>query len=152
VPSANDPAQFVANITKLHEKFSKMASDVFGGDGEFVASLDRAIQGVVNHREDDPKQPPKISEKLNKYIDALMKTKKGKSETEIEAMLSKSIVIFRYIDDKDLFQKYYSKMLSNRLIGNLSFSSLFSFIFQIVIIYSGFGGVHDQQNERGLRL
>jgi cullin 2 len=51
-----------------------------------------------------------------------MRTKKGKSELEIETLLSKSIVIFRYIDDKDLFQKYYSKMLSKRLIGNLSFS------------------------------
>lgn len=28
----------------------------------------------------------------------------------------------RYIDDKDLFQKYYSKMLCNRLIWNLSLS------------------------------
>jgi len=46
-------------------------------------------------------------------------------------MLSKSIVIFRYIDDKDLFQKYYSKMLSNRLIGNLSFSSLFFLFFKL---------------------
>lgn len=71
---------------------------------------------MVNHRE-DPKHPPKISEKLNRYIDSLMRTKKGKSEAEIDALLIKSIVIFRYIDDKDLFQKYYSKMLSNRLVG-----------------------------------
>lgn len=119
--TANDPAQFVASITHLHEKFSQMVVSVFATDGEFVASLDRAIQSVVNHRE-DPKQPPKISEKLNRYIDALMRTKKGKTETEIEALLSKSIVIFRYIDDKDLFQKYYSKMLCTRLISNLSFS------------------------------
>jgi cullin 2 len=51
-----------------------------------------------------------------------MRTKKGKTEQEIEGQLTRSIIIFRYIDDKDLFQKYYSKMLCNRLIGNLSFS------------------------------
>lgn len=117
----NDPAQFVTSITNLHEKFTQMVFNIFGGDGEFIASLDRAIQSVVNHR-DDPKQPPKISERLNRYIDSLLKTKKGRSELEIEALLTKSIVIFRYIDDKDLFQKYYSKMLCVRLIGNLSFS------------------------------
>uniref|UniRef100_A0A1I7ZJA8 CULLIN_2 domain-containing protein n=1 Tax=Steinernema glaseri TaxID=37863 RepID=A0A1I7ZJA8_9BILA len=31
-------------------------------------------------------------------------------------MLSNTIVIFRYIEDKDVFQKFYSKMLSSRLI------------------------------------
>ena len=79
-----------------------MVSDVFSGDGEFTISLDRAIQSIVNHRE-DPKQPPKISEKLNRYIDILMRTRKGKTEAEIEAQLSKSILIFRYIDDKVIF-------------------------------------------------
>uniref|UniRef100_A0A914HEE8 Cullin family profile domain-containing protein n=1 Tax=Globodera rostochiensis TaxID=31243 RepID=A0A914HEE8_GLORO len=117
----NDAAEFVSNIQSLHEKFTRMITAIFNGDNEFVAALDRAIQSVVNHRE-DAKQPPKISEKLNRYIDSLMRTKKGKSEAEIDTLLSKSIVIFRYIDDKDLFQKFYSKMLSNRLIGSLSFS------------------------------
>ncbi|KAL7078299.1 hypothetical protein ACQ4LE_002034 [Meloidogyne hapla] len=116
-----DPAQFVGNITDLHTKFTQMVIEVFSGDGEFTISLDRAIQSIVNYRE-DPKQPPKISEKLNRYIDILMRTRKGKTEVEIEAQLSKSILIFRYIDDKDLFQKYYSKMLCTRLIGSLSFS------------------------------
>jgi len=76
-----------------------MVIEIFSGDGEFTISLDRAIQSIVNYRE-DPKQPPKISEKLNRYIDILMKTRKGRTETEIEAQLSKSILIFRYIDDK----------------------------------------------------
>jgi cullin 2 len=105
----------------LHEKFTRLVNNIFDGDGEYIASLDRAIQSVVNNR-DDPKQPPKISERLNRYIDSLMRTKKGKTEQEIEGQLTRSIIIFRYIDDKDLFQKYYSKMLCNRLIGNLSFS------------------------------
>lgn len=105
----------------MHEKFTRLVNNIFDGDGEYIASLDRAIQSVVNNR-DDPKQPPKISERLNRYIDSLMRTKKGKTEQEIEGQLTRSIIIFRYIDDKDLFQKYYSKMLCNRLIGNLSFS------------------------------
>ncbi|KAL3068341.1 hypothetical protein niasHT_030632 [Heterodera trifolii] len=119
----NEPAEFVSNIQLLHEKFTQMISTIFNGDNEFVAGLERAIQSVVNHR-DDPKQPPKISEKLNRYIDSLMRTnsKRGKSEQELDALLSKAILIFRFIDDKDLFQKFYSKMLSNRLIANLSFS------------------------------
>jgi cullin 2 len=61
--SENEPAQFVVHITDLHERFSQMVYNIFAGDGEFIASLDRAIQSIVNHRE-DPKQPPRISERL----------------------------------------------------------------------------------------
>ena len=30
--------------------------------------------------------------------------------------------MFRYIDDKDMFQRFHSKMLSRRLVQNLSIS------------------------------
>ena len=33
------------------------------------------------------------------------------------------ITIFKYIEDKDLFHKYYADFLAQRLIGNSSFSS-----------------------------
>lgn len=32
------------------------------------------------------------------------------------------MVIFKYIDDKDVFQKFYSKMLAKRLVGHMSAS------------------------------
>uniref|UniRef100_A0A915EB78 Cullin-5 n=1 Tax=Ditylenchus dipsaci TaxID=166011 RepID=A0A915EB78_9BILA len=117
-----EPSNFVANIQTLHAKFTKMVEKIFDDDGEFVAALDRALQHVVNYR-DDPKQPPKVAERLNRYIDGLLrKSAKGLNESDIDACLTSAITIFRYIDDKDLFQKYYSKMLSNRLIVNLSLS------------------------------
>lgn len=32
------------------------------------------------------------------------------------------MIIFKYLEDKDVFQKYYSRMLASRLVGNLSAS------------------------------
>lgn len=32
------------------------------------------------------------------------------------------MVVFKFIDDKDVFQKFYSKMLAKRLVGQLSAS------------------------------
>ena len=32
------------------------------------------------------------------------------------------ITVFRYVIDKDLFQRFYTKMLSRRLVQNLSLS------------------------------
>jgi len=32
------------------------------------------------------------------------------------------MVVFKYIEDKDVFQKFYSKMLANRLVQHMSTS------------------------------
>ncbi len=32
------------------------------------------------------------------------------------------MIIFKFIDDKDVFQKFYSQKLASRLVGNLSAS------------------------------
>lgn len=35
------------------------------------------------------------------------------------------MIIFKYIEDKDVFQKFYSKMLAKRLVGHMSASDDF---------------------------
>lgn len=50
----------------------------------------------------------------------LKKSSKGLSDSEIDEKLAKSIIIFKYIDDKDVYQKFYSKMLARRLIHQQS--------------------------------
>ena len=58
---------------------------------------------------------------LAKYCDSLLKkSSKGISESEIDEKLAQSITIFKYIDDKDVFQKFYSRMLAKRLIHQQS--------------------------------
>ncbi|CAB3401704.1 unnamed protein product [Caenorhabditis bovis] len=118
----NVPQQFVENVLTVYNKFNKMKSTVFMDDGEFSSGLDKALQGVVNAKEPGC-NVPKASERLARYTDGLLrKTGKGVSDVDIEEKLSNAIVIFRYIEDKDVFQKYYSKMLATRLIGNYSVS------------------------------
>lgn len=50
----------------------------------------------------------------------MKKSSKGSSESEIDDRLANSITIFKYIDDKDVFQKFYSRMLARRLIHQQS--------------------------------
>uniref|UniRef100_A0A158R5K3 Cullin-2 n=1 Tax=Syphacia muris TaxID=451379 RepID=A0A158R5K3_9BILA len=116
----NVPQQFVDNVLQVYNKFYAMVAEVFADDGDFIGALDKALQAVVNHWEG---QKPKASERLARYTDTLLrKSAKGLSEYEIDARLSQAIIIFRYIDEKDIFQKFYSKMLANRLITNASVS------------------------------
>lgn len=50
--------------------------------------------------------------KLARYCDSLLrKSQKGMSENEIDDKLSASITVFKYLDDKDVFQKFYSRSL-----------------------------------------
>lgn len=46
----------------------------------------------------------------------------GRDETDVEQTLMSIMIVFKYIEDKDVFQKYYSKFLAKRLIMELSAS------------------------------
>ena len=57
---------------------------------------------------------------LARYCDTLLKkSQKGISESEIDDKLSSSITVFKYLDDKDIFQKFYSRNLG-KLYKHLS--------------------------------
>jgi hypothetical protein len=99
----------------------------------------QACRKIVN---ENPvtKNSTKTPELLAKYCDLLLKKgNKNIEENELEEKLnqivkingvsltflihlSTQITIFKYIDDKDVFQKFYSKMLARRLIHGTSVS------------------------------
>jgi len=112
---------FVENILGVHQKYREMIGDTFSGDQAFVGALDKACTAVINHRL--PKQQAKAPELLAKYCDTLLKkSQKGMSESEIDDKLNSSITVFKYLDDKDVFQKFYSRNLGKRLIHQQSHS------------------------------
>eukprot|EP00088_Acartia_fossae_P025136 TRINITY_DN259_c0_g1_i1.p1 TRINITY_DN259_c0_g1~~TRINITY_DN259_c0_g1_i1.p1 ORF type:complete len:742 (+),score=174.52 TRINITY_DN259_c0_g1_i1:927-3152(+) len=112
---------FVENMLNVHKAYRELIQDVFQGDQAFIGALDRACTAVINHRE--PKTPSRSPELLARYCDTLLrKSSKGASESEIEEKLASSIIIFKYLDDKDVYQKFYSRHLGKRLIHMQSHS------------------------------
>ncbi|XP_032821523.1 cullin-2 [Petromyzon marinus] len=117
----NMPTQFVESVLEVHSKYVQLITSVLSGDQQFMSALDKACSAVVNYRE--PKSLCKSPELLAKYCDGMLKkTAKGMTENEVDDKLSNSIVVFKYIDDKDVFQKFYARMLAKRLIHGLSMS------------------------------
>ena len=113
--------QFVENVLTVHKKYHEMIKDDFQGDLAFFGALDKACNAVINHRQ--PKVPSKAPELLARYCDTLLKkSQKGISENEIDDKLASSITVFKYLDDKDVFQKFYSRNLGKRLIHQQSHS------------------------------
>ncbi|ESP02261.1 hypothetical protein LOTGIDRAFT_207667 [Lottia gigantea] len=122
VKGDNIPSQFVESMLEVHNRYKDMIKNVFNGDQQFVGALDKACAHVINYRL-NPKSVCKSPELLSKYCDSLLrKSSKGISETELDDKLASSITIFKYLDDKDIFQRFYSRMLAKRLIYGLSTS------------------------------
>ncbi|XP_076240147.1 cullin 2 [Calliopsis andreniformis] len=116
----NVHTQFVESILHVHHKYSELIKDVFKADQAFVTALDKACSAVVNHRP-VPRQPARAPELLARYCDSLLKkSAKAASEVEVEEKLGRCITVFKYVDDKDVFQKFYARMLAKRLIHQQS--------------------------------
>ena len=116
----NVHTQFVESMLDVHHKYSELIKDVFKNDQAFVTALDKACSAVVNHKP-VPRQPARAPELLAKYCDSLLKRyAKAASEAEVEEKLGRCITVFKYVDDKDVFQKFYARMLAKRLIHQQS--------------------------------
>lgn len=125
--SDNPPKTFVESFIQVYKKHSELITSIFNSDQLFVGALDKACSAIINYRI-NPQQPCRSPELLAKYCDSLLRKpssgfsssgsaiNKSLSETEIDEKLSLSIIVFKYIDDKDIFQKFYSKNMARRLI------------------------------------
>ena len=59
------------------------------------------------------------AELIARYCDTLLR-KSSKNTTEVEEKLDGAIKVFRFLDDKDVFQRFYSRMMAKRLIHKQS--------------------------------
>jgi hypothetical protein len=58
----------------------------------------------------------RTAELLAKFVDTKLKGEKGARDDDVEVMLDKVMVLFRYIGSKDVFEAFYKKDLSKRLL------------------------------------
>ena len=65
----------------------------------------------------------KSPELLAKYVSVLLqKSKNIAKDDELEDTLNQCMIVFKYIEDKDVFQKFYSGLLAKRLVNHMSAS------------------------------
>lgn len=121
----NDPKVYVTTILEVHKKYNQLVMDAFSNDAGFVASLDKACGKFINNNSITriANTSTKSPELLAKYCDVLLKkSSKNPEELELEDTLNQVMIVFKYIEDKDVFQKFYSKMLAKRLVQHMSAS------------------------------
>lgn len=119
---AMDPKAYVDSLLSVYVRYEKLVKDAFKGEAEFVRSLDNACKEFVNRNSVCKSNTTRSPELLAKYTDALLKRSGKDEEGDMEETQTRIMTIFRFIEDKDVFQKFYQKMLAKRLIHAASTS------------------------------
>ncbi|KAF6841957.1 Cullin family protein [Colletotrichum plurivorum] len=118
-----EPKVYVDALLEIHSQYSGLVTRAFDGEAEFTRSLDNACREFINRNEVCKSGSNKSPELLAKYTDVLLrKSSTGIEEGELENTLVQIMTVFKYIEDKDVFQKFYSRMLARRLVNSNSSS------------------------------
>jgi cullin 3 len=107
---------WVEEVLQLKAKYDRLWEQAFRKDPVMEKALEVSFQDFINEN-------PRSSEHLSLFLDEnLKKGVKGKTDAEVDFLLDKGIVLLQYISDKDLFETYYKKHLSKRLLMKKSAS------------------------------
>ncbi|KAF7291605.1 CULLIN-2 domain-containing protein [Mycena chlorophos] len=120
---AVDAKAYVDALLEVHKKNAETVARSFRGEAGFVASLDKACRDFVNRNAATGASNSKSPELIAKHADLLLrKSNKMAEADDLEAALNRVMVLFKYIEDKDVFQQFYTTKLSKRLIHGVSAS------------------------------
>ncbi|KAG9308456.1 Cullin [Chiua virens] len=118
-----DPKAYVDALWEVHRENSETVTRSFRGEAGFVASLDKACKEFVNRNAATGLLTTKSPELLAEHADMLLrKNNKMAEEEDLEGSLNRVMMLFKYIEDKDVFQTFYTTKLSKRLIHGMSTS------------------------------
>ena len=113
---AKTPIVFIQSLQDLKQRFDLFLRAALADDKLFRQRVNADFEHFVNLNARTP-------ENLSLFIDdKLRKGVKGLSEPEIDQLLDKSMVLFRYLQEKDVFERYYKQHLAKRLLLNKSLS------------------------------
>ncbi|ESO98941.1 hypothetical protein LOTGIDRAFT_231265 [Lottia gigantea] len=113
---AKNAITYIQSLLDLKDRFGHFLHESFSDDKLFKQMISGDFEYFINLNAKSP-------EYLSLFIDdKLKKGVKGMTEQEIENVLDKSMVLFRYLQEKDVFERYYKHHLARRLLLNKSVS------------------------------
>ncbi|PYH90357.1 putative SCF ubiquitin ligase subunit CulC [Aspergillus ellipticus CBS 707.79] len=113
--------KWVDDILALKQKFDNIWLNAFQSDQVMQGAISSSFSEFINLSQGSADS--RSSEYLSLFFDEnLKKGIKGKTDSEVDALLENGITLLRYIKDKDMFEAYYKKHLSRRLLMKRSVS------------------------------
>uniref|UniRef100_A0A8C4Q0Q2 Cullin 4B n=1 Tax=Eptatretus burgeri TaxID=7764 RepID=A0A8C4Q0Q2_EPTBU len=107
----------VQELLDFKDKVDHVVEICFQRSDRFVIAMKEACETFINKRLNKP------AELIAKYVDTKLKAgNKEATDEELERLLDKIMIIFRFIHGKDVFEAFYKKDLAKRLLVGKSAS------------------------------
>ncbi|XP_028416649.1 cullin-4A-like [Dendronephthya gigantea] len=107
----------VQDLLDFKEKLDNIITQAFMKHEKFVNAMKDSFENFIN------KRPNKPAELIAKFVDTKLRVgNKESTEEELEKLLDKIMVLFRFIQGKDVFEAFYKKDLAKRLLVGKSAS------------------------------
>ncbi|KAL3098075.1 hypothetical protein niasHT_027620 [Heterodera trifolii] len=101
----------VSELMTFKGGLDKVITDCFNSNEKFLNALKDSFDFFINTRAN------KIAELIAKFMDSKLRTgNKECSEEELDEVMDRVIVLFRFVQGKDIFEAFYKKDLAKRLL------------------------------------
>eukprot|EP00929_Paragymnodinium_shiwhaense_P119379 TRINITY_DN91272_c0_g1_i1.p1 TRINITY_DN91272_c0_g1~~TRINITY_DN91272_c0_g1_i1.p1 ORF type:complete len:769 (+),score=209.87 TRINITY_DN91272_c0_g1_i1:168-2474(+) len=112
-----DPVSFISAILSLKHKYDQFVKESFRESKEFQLTLKQAFESFLN-------KDTRTAQYLSLFVDDMFrKGLKGvSSDVEIDTSLEQVVTVFRFLQDKDVFENFYKQHLARRLLTGRSVS------------------------------
>lgn len=115
-PGADAALHWVDSVLAFKARFDGVLCTAFAGDMGAEAAVNEAFYSFINMHARAP-------EYISLFIDEhLKKGARSYSDEETDSVLDRATVIFRYLNEKDVFERYYKLHLTRRLLQGRSVS------------------------------
>mmetsp|Transcript_14203 Transcript_14203/g.42309 ORF Transcript_14203/g.42309 Transcript_14203/m.42309 type:complete len:789 (-) Transcript_14203:234-2600(-) len=110
-----DPVSFISAILSLKHKYDQFVKESFKESKDFQLALKQAFESFLN-------KDTRTAQYLSLFVDDMFrKGLKGmSSDVEIDASLEQVVTVFRFLQDKDVFENFYKQHLARRLLTGRS--------------------------------
>jgi len=107
--SSKDPIM-VQSLLDFKKDLDDVLEMSFSNNEKFVNTVKEGFETFINERQNKP------AELISKYIDSKLRQVRSIPEETIEELQERCMFLFRFINGKDVFEAYYKKDLSKRLL------------------------------------
>ncbi|XP_038705858.1 cullin-4-like [Tripterygium wilfordii] len=106
-----DRDNMVSSLLDFKASLDTIWEESYSKNESFCNTVKDAFEHLINLRQNKP------AELIAKFLDEKLRAgNKGTSEEELEGTLDKVLVLFRFIQGKDVFEAFYKKDLAKRLL------------------------------------
>jgi len=106
--------KWVDDVLSLKDKFDRIWSECFKKDLSIQTAITKSFSSFINSFD-------RSSEFVSLFIDdSLRRGIRDKTEAEIDVILEKAIALMCYLNDMDMFERYYQRHLARRLLHSKS--------------------------------